>query len=566
MPQRDSLADWNKLTALVIALATMAVGLYIAIVMIILVQSNATTVPVSDQWDELLTGRPLSLTWLIHQHNHHSLVIPRLLSYVDAIFFAETNRFSYTLNLVLPAALAIVVSCMAARNRTDFLWALGVSLSLLFWVGQQEAFLWGWAVQNFFMNLAAFSTFAVMTRGGRPLTVFLVILLETISVYTMANGLIVPIIVLCAAFVLKWPRRYLAILALAMVGYIAAYMTWTYAYLDLHPLIVPPVSGDRLSFIRGLFTFFLVNLGGPFAWPLSDTFHWDQMKSTPVVAGGALLAFVVFAVGFLRLNRADQEKEIVFDATILWVTLTAAMTAIGRLGLGIDYALASRYMVAVMLFWLSLVMLAFCRAEARNKNFKLAIMLCTLPFVIFIGLNQRSEIESIQNDWHVWERRSSAIPALLTGVADSELIGMVSRYPDEAMQSRKILMQGHASVFSDAWSSWLGTKLTDHTVMAPEKRCKGAVTSTFAISDKDYPGWRATGWAWDDDRKLAPQKIILIDQNGMVIGYGLGGFHNAAPMVGAAWLGEFIGTDPDSMRALALLDNDTVACTLEKSS
>jgi hypothetical protein len=196
---------------------------------------------------------------------------------------------------------------------------------------------------------------------------------------------------------------------------------------------------------------------------------------------------------------------------------------------------------------------------------KIVVMGCVLPVVGFIAFNQGTKTKVIEHMWRVWEGRASAAPALLVGVADIELLRRVSFNPKDAMEKRKVLRDGQASIFADSWSTWLGTKLTDHVMTTSQARCKGALTSTLAITDADNPGWRATGWAWDNERHVVPEKIVLVNQVSVVVGYGLGGFHTPAPMDAAGWLGEFVGIVPDDVSAFALLDNGSVACPLARS-
>src|SRR5271154_3068816 len=125
----------------IMASLAIALGTYVFVSAIILVINTSTSLPISDQWGEILTGRPFSFAWLFSQHFEHRILFPRLLFYVDDIVFSETNEFNYTTNMFLQTILAISVASIAAyRSYTrgiTFVWALGVVFATLFWAMQQ---------------------------------------------------------------------------------------------------------------------------------------------------------------------------------------------------------------------------------------------------------------------------------------------------------------------------------------------------------------------------------------------------------------------------------------------
>ena len=148
-------------------------------------------------------------------------------------------------------------------------------------------------------------------------------------------------------------------------------------------------------------------------------------------------------------------------------------------------------------------------------------------------------------------------------------------YPDipRLLDFAAQLRARHLSLLGDPWSDWVGTPLIEHARIAQQGRCRGAVTVATGIAGSDRPGSRAGGWAWDNDREAAPDKVVMTDETGRVIGYGLAGFApDAADLPHrkgwkrSGWHGHFAAPQTASVIAYALLDKERTACRLNGSA
>ena len=78
-----------------VALATAAVivaacGVFVVALTLRMVVLSWSPVPFGDQWDDLVSGRPLTWAWLVQQHNEHRVFVPRLIFWLDRWLGAET--------------------------------------------------------------------------------------------------------------------------------------------------------------------------------------------------------------------------------------------------------------------------------------------------------------------------------------------------------------------------------------------------------------------------------------------------------------------------------------------
>src|SRR4029077_10059675 len=196
----------NSGAELALAVAALSVGVYIFATTLLMVVHSWTVVPYWDQWDNLILASdktfsgivPVGLFhWFFAQHNEHRIAVPRLIFAIDRFFFASTNRFNFTCNMVIQVGVTLLViylgTRLTARRFSDLIWIIGTVLALVFSAMQWENLLWGFQVTFLGVMLAALASFTTLL-GGRPNRGRLVatIAFETIAVYTLSSGMLVP--------------------------------------------------------------------------------------------------------------------------------------------------------------------------------------------------------------------------------------------------------------------------------------------------------------------------------------------------------------------------------------
>jgi hypothetical protein len=76
------------------AVAAVMVAMYAAFVVVVtlrMVVVSWSPAPYWDQWDNLVSGRSVTWSWLVSQQNEHRPFVPRLIFWLDRCLAAETN-------------------------------------------------------------------------------------------------------------------------------------------------------------------------------------------------------------------------------------------------------------------------------------------------------------------------------------------------------------------------------------------------------------------------------------------------------------------------------------------
>src|SRR5260221_7512787 len=147
----------------VLSLLSIVIGAFVLVASLVMIATSWTPFPVEDQWEQLVSGRAITWSWLISQQNEHRLFFPRLTYIADRWLFAERNLFGVVSNVALQLSLAFIIFKLAVGSGLDKpwqkSWAAGLILSLLFWSGQYAILPYAMGVSNFGVVLAAAGAF-----------------------------------------------------------------------------------------------------------------------------------------------------------------------------------------------------------------------------------------------------------------------------------------------------------------------------------------------------------------------------------------------------------------------
>jgi hypothetical protein len=240
------------------------------------------------------------------------------------------------------------------------------------------------------------------------------------------------------------------------------------------------------------------------------------------------------------------------------------LTALGRLKFGAEQALSIRYASPMLLFWLSLAILGIVEVQHHRPNLRPIATGMTVLFLVGLVWAQsafvRAGLASVSP-------RREARTALLANVDDPASLRVIYPNPDRPKALAAELRAQHLSVFADEWSTWLGTPLVDHIQLGDPTQCRGGIDQITRLPVSGRAQWRASGWAWDNARREPPDRIVVVDDAGGVVGYALGGY---PPKLGSdvpkhsGWRGYFTAENIASVRAYALVDSERTACPLAR--
>jgi len=108
-------------------------------------------------------------------------------------------------------------------------------------------------------------------------------------------------------------------------------------------------------------------------------------------------------------------------------------------------------------------------------------------------------------------------------------------------------------------------------------RCAGWFDEIVRVpSDEEIisiGSWRVRGWVWDVKYKSVIKKVVIVDDQGVVVGYALTRDPRPDVITGdsrvtnlySGWAGHAISRHATKLFAYALLDDDHSACILEGS-
>ena len=164
---------------------------------------------------------------------------------------------------------------------------------------------------------------------------------------------------------------------------------------------------------------------------------WIKTRDLLAIASGAcgLLVAVVVALWALR-RRPREPLHIALLGFAFFTVATALITALGRLGLGLEQALSSRYQTFNLLFWFSVVSLVLLAADTINHRFRTAVLAATaaatLLALIVFPLGLRASRTRVQQD-------EAAATALLAGVPDQRALAVLYVDPSVVWRDATVL-------------------------------------------------------------------------------------------------------------------------------
>lgn len=553
-----ALASWAPRLEAVAAAAALSMGTYVFLQTILMVVHCWSPVPYWDQWEELVTGRTITWSWLISQHNEHRLLFPRLIFIADRWISGETNWVDLVANVIIQVGMAALLIYLFLRGShrisKTVIWAAGFSLGLLFWAGQSENFTWGFQVQFFGVVLAAAGTFTVLAlaRPTIPSTL-VVILLEAIATYTLASGIIAAFLCIVLAIFLGRPRRIVLLLSIAALALLASYLAGYRGPADSQPV-------KAIGHFDRLALYYLTYLGGP----ISEAIHGGVFSAVLIGCVGTFV-FVLTAVVMLYRAHRTPPASAALLALAAFAMAMDLLTAVGRSQFGLGQAMSSRYATPAIVFWVSTALMLWL-LTARNEWWRRLMLVTTLSLQALFALNEPYAVDAA---YRASSQRAPAAAALLSNVDDAALLSTILPSPETALRLSRILRAAHTSVFHEPWAMWLGTPLTEHVAITSASHCVGAFQNLEKVTASPAAGWRGIGWArWRDGN--AATRIVFTSSDGVVVGYGIGGigraWDNAAPFREASlkfqWIGDFSSTTPRTVRAFVLAHGGTAACPL----
>jgi hypothetical protein len=337
----------------------LAAGLSIVplLVLVMIVTVWSVDVPYWDQWPlllhlDLLANGQLQLADLWASHNGHRLLFPRLVMIGLAQLSGWDVRWEMGFSIVMAVCLAVTIIHLRWSQRRlvplpthGWLWPTLLSLTV-FNLSQSQNWGWGWQLQILLCVASQAACLSLLSsQGKRAAGVIAAAGLATVASYSFSCGLVI------------WMAA-LPILLLSGPGHWRRLAIW----LACATLVIS-------LYLNGLY-YDQAGIGGALSNPLLSIAYLLSYLGSPLLAGAGaslsllagscgLTVFCLLAVWSIRRANGGARR-----AAPVWISLglvavgSAAMTALARVGIGIDQALSSRYVTFANLLWIAVVVLA----------------------------------------------------------------------------------------------------------------------------------------------------------------------------------------------------------------
>ena len=516
---------WTALAALSLVIAAGTAGFSV-----FAVYRLHVVLPIWDAWfmvadAQLVRAGTYGWTELTRQHNEHRLLFPRLLFLLDQAWFAMSDRDLlaeiFALQAVTAAALVRLGLRLCQDRRFGAILASFV-IAVLFSLDQEQNLTSGFQVQFVGVFTAAvlgavahadgldrLGTGALggVARPGGWLRLALAGAACWVATFTMANGVLLGVVLVALALILHAPWR-ATLATLLCAGAPAAAFLYHYR-LGSQSGSFADMLADPLAYAA----FLLGYLGNPAG---------TDLAIAQVFGAAGLLGFGIAALRIATARRASAPAAALV-AIMAFVVATACVTAFGRTQYGVFDALETRYVTPAAVFWCALVIFWFGEIPGHG---------------VPIGRPARIGV--------------SALGAVMVWLAANAVVQQAMEWPlmvDQAIASRQFrdsLWSGLYDLDASAYENntdaevrrWLPTLATERLSLfaAPEPRDRGqpiaslgppapAGTCTGTVSAASDPrlgpdGVRMSGLAWDEAANRPIRRILTTGSDGLLSGFG----------------------------------------------
>jgi hypothetical protein len=555
-------AWWRVERGLALALCIAAFGLSVHAAWICARSHHA--LPVADQWGVVVDldrwdRGEYRLGDLWKQHNEHRWLVPRLLFAIDLALLRGRNVISQAavpLAQLAHATLLVLLLALAVRappHRTAG--AAAAVVALLFSAAQVENLELPLGFAFVFTGLAASAGFAGLERvaaasrrGERGVGAWAATLgWAAAASFSMANGLVVWPVLLLLGLWLRLPRGALGVLAGAGALVVAAYL-WGYAR--------PPGHGELLSALASpgrLLGYLAALFGSPF--------RAFGLAGAQVLGAVGLAAAAGLGLRVVRRGPGARPGEGTLAALLLFAVGSGAMVALGRAGQPLEQAFESRYATFSLWLWAGAAALGHLALASRRAAPSWAPAALLLALLLLLGATLPLQREASRE---VAARRPAldrAALALRVGVDDPGAVVRIHPRPAKVFRLTPVLRRRQLSVF--AAPSPLGRSIGREYRVSPTLRCVGAIARVEAAGQGERRGLRVAGWAWDATRQAAPDRLLLTDAEGVVVGLAATLDAAGARQRGRGeWFGYAIGASASDLRAWLLGADGHSVCPL----
>ncbi|MFA7685208.1 MAG: hypothetical protein WCX95_00225 [Candidatus Gracilibacteria bacterium] len=482
-------------------------------------------VPFWDMWDGVVAffmrvSEGDNAMWLA-QHNEHRIFLSRLLFWADIKWFGGLGWFLVIVNYFL-VGLSVLLFYRILRSVSktekpvigEIFLDLFITAWLFLWM-QSENLTGAFQSQFIFAQLVPLCALYWLHKSvdqihaGRNFLIACVF--GFVSAGTMANGIIILPLMTFYALLIRQNFVRVGVLFSLSVGML---------FLYFHGYHTPEGDGSLWQSLMenpfGLIQFVLLYIGGPFCFLFGKgIFGVIVAESMGLILVGSSIYFAIKLLP--RPRKATLMLALLFF--ILYIGGTALGTAGGRLNLGIENALASRYMTPALMVWAILLILFSppILASLKIGNKKYLILFVVLAFfMIIVQLHALESQEGV-----LFERKIAALALELQVQDEKQIKNIYPTSPGVLALAEKVSAQ-NLFIFGEYPFRDVREQLGRLVQQSALPVCQGYLNVVESINE-DSRFVRVSGWIFDPMKKTYPKVIRFLDNQSKMVGYALTG-------------------------------------------
>ncbi|KJV29555.1 hypothetical protein VI06_10150 [Aquitalea magnusonii] len=457
----------------------------------------------------------------IGQFNEHRIFLSRIIFWLDYSIFGDLNILSIIANYVL-TGIGVFVFVLYVKeidenkklSKGEFSIVVSLIISWEFLWTQSENLFWAFQSQFILAQLLPLMSLFFMAKFVKEFSVrFYVIscFVAILSLGSMANGILVFPLLFLYALIMKINRVKCVILLCCAILFPLLYFV-DYHAPDGHAHFFESLMGHPRQFL----CYVLMYLGNPFHYLLGKGAGGHVVA---ILAGGIFISVLILTIYRQALLKSRSAFVVALLFFALYVGASAIGTAGGRLALGLQQALSSRYTTPVIMAWLALVISVSVTFSFENENVRRPLRWgCAVLLILMVSF----QVKALRSEEPTAFLRKQAALSLALGVNDVDYIHVLYPDADRAMMLANQALHYGISVYSREPFSGARKNIGHETSLSNKQRCVGFVDHVYMINNApDY--LRLDGWIYSPSSSSVPEYIEISNENKIVAGYAVVG-------------------------------------------
>jgi hypothetical protein len=467
--------------------------------------------PYADSWNPLMSyqdfGFRVTLESLTMFHNEHRPLFARLPILADLFWLGGRGLLPLALIFAIQAGHAFLLWTIARKQTwfqkdRDRIPVIALAVFCCFSPAQMQNFLWTFQtafVLTFLFATGAVAAVAAQKQKSSPKWAAAVFLCSVGATFCLASGVLVWWVVVATSIVLRLPKRWtLLCLAAAIATPIFYFQGYVRPSAHTDPLVAIRRPADLAHYVAFYFGY---------SWNM-----WS-VEFGELLAIGVILFALIRVMALLR-SRPENSWEAVPVLAICGLFGTAILTALGRLGLGLDQAGSGRYQTPALEFWFMAALLAL-------GSIPKGAVLTRLAFCSFLLVAMITPFAAIPSAFERVEqhRRGENMigAAWVSGVEDREVMPEIH----SIMPLVPGYLERKLSVFGLSPGLEVGNRLASNRFL-PANACEGRFHRETFVQSVHWPGIRLRGSARRASDGVPIDRFLTTGLDLRVIGVGAG--------------------------------------------